>query len=996
MADPSSSPSRSRVGPQARFGLGAHRRLIERQRMRSPPFNPEAETFVPTTPTFPPTSSKRKAFPAAASSFPPDQGPWIRASTLSHDEPSSATLNSATTMTPDPLDRGLERDEFITHSATRAAECLATQGRGSRSQIWAEALGTRSDPAISKPSLALVYKAENDGALRYLPLRLDHHSTRGAAHYYIPPQYHERVKRLHSRDTSPTVKWPASKLPVELFDSIMSFMSRNDMKAMRLVNHEFESKVSNEFFRCAVVPFNTELYDMVVEEEVKTAQQQRPAHEGKGKSKPISTQPPPPLPLSDLVRGSRQWRNAQEDVGGKLYAGHGLRVFSGFGGRIRRFGMSFEVSEDALSRPPIKKDLDDIESYHGSYKWPPPFYRRFEDLTGLEATADETSRMKEAFGKLDVVQELGLSLDSGLGWLSGPDKSVYSNVFEQASPIFGNTRGVAATAQPAASEFWNAISTNNPDYPRLQKEVYLAFQALPGMPSELLGTTFANTNSWPSLPVLQIVPDIKYDESGFGIVYTSASQVDGMMSWAGAHAVNPAELRKEQKEWLLETEWAQRAFTESILLAVIDNRNFARITALNIAKLSSGFLPIMGQEQFWEALPSLVQVTVLVSPHWRSVDKDATGAAETTLQNPSDATTGLFLMLDMISSIETIKKLRLGYTAESGEHAPGMYARNTNILPAPITSLQSSTAAKLHQDAILTFPYVEELALENCWMSPVVFERLVTSHAEHQLKKLSLTSVSLTAHPGFQAPNHANNVIQAPAPPQIQAMIQLHNNTYAPPQGAAAAQPWHINGNQQGQQGQQHQWMQHLQQQAPQWNAPQANFAQGFAPQTQHWSEPHRQGSWPDLLSRLGPGPSLSSFPPQQFQSKKQPPPRPNTNLKTLILHSCGYARLPALNSFDQSPIPLASHPQSSWFRIRASMLKPYMLEARDRYLGTIAQVIPEREVEALGSAWGVREGWGGVAGFEGREGEAEFDGALRGGSGRVSGTITAGAGAAV
>merc|ERR1711981_548010 len=119
------------------------------------------------------------------------------------------------------------------------------------------------------------------------------------------------------------------------------------------------------------------------------------------------------------------WQNSKEE---DIYTGYGVDVFRSFGPRMKRFGMSFEVDEEVLAHPPLKGTREDHKSYWGVYQWPYPEYKRFDQVAGLEDAADETPRMKTAFSFLTEVQELALSLDAGLGWLNGPDRSLRSRI----------------------------------------------------------------------------------------------------------------------------------------------------------------------------------------------------------------------------------------------------------------------------------------------------------------------------------------------------------------------------------------------------------------------------------------------------------------------------------------------------------------------------------------------------------------------------------------
>lgn len=64
-------------------------------------------------------------------------------------------------------------------------------------------------------------------------------------------------------DQSPHVVqmvWPPRRLPVELFTLIIAYLPRSNIQNMRLVNKEFEEKVSEYLFKVVVVPFKPEIY----------------------------------------------------------------------------------------------------------------------------------------------------------------------------------------------------------------------------------------------------------------------------------------------------------------------------------------------------------------------------------------------------------------------------------------------------------------------------------------------------------------------------------------------------------------------------------------------------------------------------------------------------------------------------------------------------------------------------------------------------------------
>lgn len=54
--------------------------------------------------------------------------------------------------------------------------------------------------------------------------------------------------------------WPPVVVPVEIFEHVGSCLSRDDLLSMRLVNHEFEAKISSRVFQTVVVPFKSDIY----------------------------------------------------------------------------------------------------------------------------------------------------------------------------------------------------------------------------------------------------------------------------------------------------------------------------------------------------------------------------------------------------------------------------------------------------------------------------------------------------------------------------------------------------------------------------------------------------------------------------------------------------------------------------------------------------------------------------------------------------------------
>lgn len=851
----------------------------------------------------------------------------------------------------------------------------------------------------------------------YLPLFQHYSRSSKYSQYGILPSHLNHIQRAASDKRWPTstVTWPPNRIPVELFELIAAQLARDDIKSLRLVSKEFERKVCQPLFRTAVVPFNTELYDMIVDDKKAIGREKPPRYKGKGKKK-----------ASSADAATWGWRNAKEDKDGKVYLGHGLRVFQGFGPYIRRFGMSFEVSESQLSSPPLKQILDSVDSYHGTYEWPSINYARFAKLNRLEETADDTSRMKAAFSNLTTVSELGLCMRNGLGWLEGPDKSFYASLMQRQQAVFGGFQRPKDHALNSAREILSCLrqcvqrSAPGSSFMELTVEQHALPTPLDQIDG-LQGTIFADAGLWQGLdqdisePLeTGTNPSSKSPlPSDWIKTLRASSDVSGATNPVDV-GLHPSELKREQKEWLLETEWAQRAFLESYILAVMDNPCvFSMVSTLKLATLSSGLLALIARDMFWDALPSLTNVVVHVSPDWRTVQKDEASYAETKLQDPSEAVRGFYeLLRDQIACRENIIRLTLGW-ADGGEHAQGLYARNTHVLPAPIASLDQSTAANPAQ--LLVFPHLVHLTLSNCWMTPTILERLVMSHSESALRKLTLESVSLTAHPNASTPAQqaqaamaamANLQAQLPnlpnAQPQFQQAMAQHFQAHmqqmqqllnqpgaaaSPPMGGppvipipAGLNPFGANLNQQ---------LHMLPPHPPQVQS----FAQPPPVNPTYWMNDHRQGCWPELINKISPGPIFSDYLPEPQPWEDPRPVRPSTNLQTLELISCGYVSLDHNNTFDQTALMAGletsrERSMTSWFRARYLALKPYMLDgSNDKFLGSIVQWIPRRELDAMHYAWGLQVGWRDREKAE----EAEFDGCRPGGTGRVSGFIEKG-----
>jgi len=914
-----------------------------------------------------------------------------------------------------------------------AAFCYIKSRAPTGSDVWPDIRDQHEAPAV------------------YVPVRMDSSS--------VPPVMNGSfVWRKSTAATSPKHSASSSeskvtRLPPELLGFIMSYLSRDDIKAMRLTCKEFEAKVSHALFEHVVVPFNTEIYGMLLAQTISINSK------AKGKSKVDNS-------------GSMSWQNANND---DIYTGHGINVFKGFGPHIKKYGMSFEVTEAALAKPPLKGTREAHQSYWGEYDWPYQEYQRFVEVAGLENAADETFKMKTAFSYLNGVQELALSIDSGLGYLHGPDMSLRSRIFQSRPPVFGTSRSVPDRKQQARMQLWNALKDayngppNNPntnlrhatlfhreqDLTRWQWsylfERYLQSQGVdgPGMPFINLRQVLDRqlsffeaeelnrdhrpvvTGKSPSLQnyhqLLDILDRSAQGESFYsGLVFAKDDPNEGV-EFMNAPVV-PANLKKLQREWLLETEWAQRAFLSSYMVAIMDNPiAFQNVHTMSFARLSSRYIPSICRQDFWAALPKLNMVKIHVIPDWRDVSISA-GFAETPSILPSLANLSFQKLLsDIIEPIHNVKSLDIGWAA-GGEREVGVYSCNKNLMPAPILPYEWSQSIWRGQrdlaQRMICFRHVEHLTLSNCWIPPNALEILVSNHRDRTLKELTLDSVSLTAmlrpDPPAQA-NNANIPINFPPvlpgfhipppgppipPPPPGFQVAYFGTWPGGPQPPPLPPPAFL-----GQMAAPHPLGQHqhpLGQPLPPHHTP---LFGGWAPPppaalpphvppsaaaAPAWLGPHREGSWPWVLARVAPraqpassSASVGARTPSFEGTAEGTAGGAETQLVRLALRSCGYARI-ACPRVNQSAVePPVEPPRAPWFAKREVALAPAMMVPADGLLGEIVQYLPPVEANALVLVFGCVLGWGDEVGEFEREGPT-YDGYLEGGAGRFSGVLEA------
>ena len=743
----------------------------------------------------------------------------------------------------------------------------------------------------------------------------------------------------------------------------------------------------------------------------------------------------------------------------------------------------------SLAYPPEKVSQETHDTFWGRYKWPYPQYNRFQLCAGLEKTADETHHMTAAFSNLSEVMELGLSLDSGLGWLAGPDISDRARIFSGKTKVFGPKHTLPDAAARERMDTWHAVSVraNTPftsqivnqykniswalgvseaDFygrvkDRLEQRVVddLFFMGsrewqwhMQSGFGEMLGSVGVSTGELPPVslraPVHEIQPEPAWVAQA-QVVYQALSAVEACQQAASSLPVTtgvsdnednstvngddmavsededtvmsadeldaeddeldaeddefegasdlapvlrapplifegvdfntalppapgssssnanpftsepliPNNLSTAQKEWLLETEWAQRAFLASYTLAVMDNvPTFQNVRTFTIAKLSSRYLSPLHRQDFWAALPNVDTVTIIVSPDWRDIVKEHEGYVADPMLSPSEATGALYrLVQDCIAPLKNVTKLTLGFIG-GGERATGLFARNKNILAAPIMENPLGQLEIAGPTETLKLPYVEDLTFNNCWFGPRALKTFVTKMRQANLRILKLDSVSLTAQPTVAGQNAMQAILHGlahPIPPQA-----------AVPAAAAAAAAAGAHAG-----------------------APGPAVGPATQAQDTSWlTENPRLGSWGYILDKITPGATIEAQRAIYDVEREAPAPRNNGFLQRVEFVSCGYVRLEHMQSFYQEDLGQAPRRDTNPHLVKRQALLEFVMMSsrRDPQLGRIQPFMKPEEVDVVENAFGMTFGWGeDPAKFEPLEDDEPV-----GGTGRFSGTL--------
>ena len=632
-----------------------------------------------------------------------------------------------------------------------------------------------------------------------------------------------------------------------------------------------------------------------------------------------------------------------------------------------------------MAKPPAKGKFNGLKTWWGKYYWPPSEYSRFPFCHNLEQKADELRVMNTAFSNLKNVRQLGLCMDSGSGWLEGPDVSDRAQLFRAKTRVFGSRKADIQDREKKYKGLWDGVMRSLG--PNSELHVMTSQDLLPPAQCFFRTNQFGNFPIWTASrvnsyfdyestvtlglpnkdmerPLIFEGVDLaeKYKQSPhYPLLALSPHSAQGRVAQFCAAPIVPNSLTAAQKEWLMETEWAQRAFLSSYCMALSDNsQSFKIVDTLNIAKLPSKYVPTLQRTDIWDGLPNLKTLTILVAADFRAVHKNASGVVEDSGVQPSQAALPFYVLLrDFVAKIGTVKTLTVGYVG-GGEHQIGIFGRNKNVLPAPIVDYNDEMAFTETYEALLALPFVEDLTFSNCWIAPLHLKPLAKSLSNATLRFLTLDSVSLSSHSG------SGTTVDD---------LELEDEGKVKQTDHSGHRRFHdVN--------------------VPGIFYTQRPFDSDPTPgrNTDLWvHEKARNGSWSDIINTITPGPTLG-FIRYAFQWCEEPRTlQKGGSLEVINFKSCGYVRLPNKRGLDQSHLPDIYNVTPPALYQRAIDLEFVMMSRKDDQL--IGQICTEwRELEEITFITGfpMTIGWG----SDEKKWDNIEDAQPVGGSGRFSGCV--------
>jgi hypothetical protein len=291
---------------------------------------------------------------------------------------------------PESIPKSFTRDFLDSARKPKSVQASATEGKNHQDVDNPPTSETSEEKSKEKPVRPAV-----ESFPRVLPsISLPFHM---GSETRVPQVKGIRNAKLSS-NAAPTTSHPKGleDFNADLWLGITKFLSTRDIGNLRLVNTNISDALSPIQFRNVVIKFDKPLFD-----------------------------------------------NCDGDWNSKSSFLPPNSMFQKYGDNLNQFGIAFEYDLAGLSNAKPKIIEKEQEAWFGKFTWPTEHYPRFPELQKIEDLVDNNRPLlKEAFKYITKASELGLCIDSGHGWLEGPDISDMAILSRRASrggKIFGKT-----------------------------------------------------------------------------------------------------------------------------------------------------------------------------------------------------------------------------------------------------------------------------------------------------------------------------------------------------------------------------------------------------------------------------------------------------------------------------------------------------------------------------------------------------------------------------
>lgn len=708
--------------------------------------------------------------------------------------------------------------------------------------------------------------------------------------------------------------------------------------------------------------------------------------------------------------------------------------------------VAFEVDIPKLINPPIKHDHDTIVSFWGTYKWPFQTYNRYAQLEGLEQKADETHTMTKALQFIESAEELGLSIDGGLGWLAGPD--INQKVVERGEKpvVFGSSRFIPESrpSQSTRAQGHNC-RPSRAELSTMQRSLIQRVLQEVGYRNDLLDRSFNNTHSDDGqVGTVNSAPRRRRTRNAPALPYSQFEE--GIARIIGGHFGNDGSAATEEPD---DDEFSDEDGLSSEGEAEGDSQgegSSVTIPSWEVADglsspIPNGYVEVDSDDDEDRACESRrkqnpyplkpneltgAQKEMLLELEWAQrafmqtftiavIDSPATfvGVKKLTIARLPSTHLPILIRDDFWNSLPNLNLLSLGIIPDWRELAklPTSWVQDNRLLPSKaVTGVfqllfkqisQRQNIQSLHFEWICGGEYAPGIFYRNQHVlaAPVVSQSMEMLNRVGEKEVLSLPYIqNLSLKNCWFSPHIFTQFISELKESDLQYLTldSVSLTAFIRP-GAHPAPltttPWnHQNNLAQAMAanvvvGQPFIIPPGLNQPGPAGQPAQLPVPVNNSNAEPSWLNQPRYGSWAQVIDTLTPGNRLADF---RYAGgfTEQPEPREQSGLKKLVFKSCGYVRIPC--DFDQSSI--IHHGLNHRGSVPAAVTKrindfeSMMMKSGDSLLGSITNTMSDREMNTLKEAWNMNFGWG----TSQQTIEAKYDGIVHAGVGRFNGSLEA------